>query len=151
MLRLLPLVAVAVIAFGCGSEDDDKEKGSAPKGGPAAISNQAKLGTDGNAIANRAKEFLSATDASEVCFAMVAGDYLKSIGGASGCEKKLQPILRGNLSVVTAARSGGRNQYGNKTGIAQVESADGSEKRTILFAHSVSGNWNVDGFQPPVR
>ena len=151
MRRLLPLLAWAVIGVGCGSDDEEKEKPSAPRGGPAVISNQAKLGTDGSAIANRAKEFLGATDAGDVCFSMLASDYLESIGGASGCEKRLAPIITGNLSVVTAARSTGTNQHGNKTGIAQVQSADGSEKRTILFAYASPGKWNVDGFQPPAR
>ena len=143
MRRLLALVlAAGLLAAGCGDDDNDDGGGSAAKGAPTKTSDDAKIeGADGRAMVKVATELLDAESGEDPCFAIVASDYVESLGGLDGCAKKLTPLVTGPLDTITAARP----LKGGETGEVQVESSDGSQEQTIKFAKTVSGDWRVDG------
>ena len=139
------LLALVVLAAGCGGDDDEDGGGSPEPAAAATTSEDARVeGPDGAAIVKVTTELLDAKNGEDPCFAIVASDYAESLGGQEGCARKMGPIATGPLDTITAAGATGED-----TGEAQVESSDGSEKRTIKFAKTVSGDWRIDGLTPP--
>ena len=143
---LLVLLLVAALGAGCGDDDDSGGEGGAgdtPKPvAAAATSEDAEVkGPDGEKIVEVTTELLNAKDGDEPCYAIVASDYVESLGGLEKCAAKLGPIATGPLDTITAA---GPSADG-KTGTAEVESSKGDEKQTIKFAKTVAGEWRVDG------
>ena len=155
MPRRLPLVLVlaAGLAAGCGGDDDGGGSASTSAttaagaaGEPSKLAEDARVrGPEGKRIVSVTRQLLAAADGDEPCYAIAASDWVESQGGLEGCAKKLGPIATGPLDTVVAAGPVGDG----KTGEAQVESADGSEKRTIKFARTVAGEWRIDGLDPP--
>ncbi|MDQ3933804.1 MAG: hypothetical protein M3340_04145 [Actinomycetota bacterium] len=138
------LMAAAALVAGCGGDDD----GDAPaaKGGPAKTAEDARIeGREGARIAEVTTELLNAPNGDDPCYAIVASDYVESLGGLEGCARKLAPIATGPLDTITAARQ----LPGGETGEARVESADGSRKQTIELAKTVAGEWRIDGLGTP--
>ena len=142
---LAALLVAAVFAVGCGDDDDDgTSSGTATPatGGAAKTSEDATVeGKDGAASVTVTLELLNAKDGDEPCYAIVASDYVESLGGLEGCAKKMGPIATGPLDTITHAAA----LPGGETGEAHVETADGAQKQTIKFAKTVAGEWRVDG------
>lgn len=137
-------LVLAALATGCGGDDGEEENGGGtPRpAGPAKIADGAKIdGPEGGKIGEVALQLLNAPSGDDPCYAIVASDYVESLGGLEGCAKKFDPVARGPLDRVTAA---GPSADG-KSGTAEVESSEGGEKRTIEFARTVAGEWRVDG------
>ena len=143
---LLVLLAVAALAAGCGDDDDDgggtgTTSAEAPAA-PAKTSPDARIeGAPGKAMVEVTMELLNAANGDDPCFAIVASDYVESLGGLEGCAKTMEPIATGPLDTITHAAE----LPGGETGEVHVESSDGSQKQTIKFAKSAAGKWNVDG------
>ena len=147
-MRLLGvLLAVLVIAAGCGDDDDNGGGATTPTEAPAAAASattreDARIeGAAGKAMVEVTLELLNATNGDDPCFALVASDYVDSLGGLEGCAKKMEPIAVGPLDTITHAAE----LPGGETGEVHVESSDGTQKQTIKFAKSAAGKWNVDG------
>jgi hypothetical protein len=136
------LLATGATGFGCGGDDDGDGAPSPKAGGPAVTSKDAQIeGPEGAKIADVTKELLNAKNGEDPCFAIVASDYVESLGGEDACAAKLGPIATGPLDTITAARPLGKGQ----TGEARVESSDGSQEQTIEFAKTVTGDWRIAG------
>lgn len=151
-LLLIGLVLAALVPLGCGGDDEDggaDDKPAQTAGGPVKIAEDAQIkGPEGAKIADSAKKLLEARSGQDVCYELTASDYVESLGGEKGCAAKLGPIATGPLDTIVAARAKGRGEAGD-TGEAQLESSDGSQKQTVKFAKSVTGDWNVDGLGSP--
>ena len=144
----LLLLLAAALAAGCGGDDDGNggETTAAKGGGPAKTSEDARIeGREGARIAAVTTELLNAENGDDPCFAIVASDYVESLGGLEGCAKRMGPIATGPLDTIAAARP----LPGGETGEAKVESADGSQEQTIEFARTVAGEWRIDGLGTP--
>ncbi|HEX8646458.1 MAG TPA: hypothetical protein VF715_06130 [Thermoleophilaceae bacterium] len=140
------LLAAMALGAGCGGGDEDGgEKGGAPEsGGVAKVAEDALIdGAEGRKIADVAIELLNAPNGDDPCYAIVASDYMESLGGLEGCAKKLGPIATGPFDTVVAA---GPKDDG-ETGTADVATSDGGEKQTIDFAKTVAGEWRIDGLK----
>jgi hypothetical protein len=140
------MLAATALALGCGGDDDGdgggEDKSPAPAAATATTSPDARIEKpEGERIAEVALELLNAEDGDEPCYAIVASDYVESLGGLEGCAKELGPVATGPLDTVTAARPLGDGE----TGEARAESSDGSQKQTIEFAKTAAGEWRVDG------
>jgi hypothetical protein len=100
-------------------------------------------GADGRKIVEVTTELLDAKNGDDPCYAIVASDYVESLGGLEGCAKKFGPIATGPLDTITAAGPSANGE----TGRAEVESSDGGAKQTIVFAKTVAGEWRIDGLE----
>jgi hypothetical protein len=150
-MRLLGvLLVVLVLVVGCGDDDGGNGGGATTTEAPAAAasattSEDARIeGAAGKAMVEVTIELLNATNGDDPCFAIVASDYVESLGGLEGCAKKMEPIATGPLDTITHAAE----LPGGETGEVHVESSDGSQTQTIKFAKSAAGKWNIDGLGP---
>lgn len=144
--RRLPalLLAACALAVGCGDDggDEDNGGGTPAPGGAARVADDARIqGPEGRKIADVTIELLDARNGDDPCYAIAASDYVESLGGLEGCARKLGPIAAGPLDTVVAAGPSANGE----TGSAEVESSEGGEKLTIQFAHTVAGEWRIDG------
>jgi len=168
-VRQLPALLIVVVggalAAGCGSDDEGDGAATstgataptvattapttttpATSGGAAKKAPDAEIeGSAGQKIAAVTLELLNAENGDDPCYAIAASDWVESQGGLKGCAKKLGPIATGPLDTVTVARPLGKGE----TGEAQVESSDGSQRQTIRFARTYSGDWRIDGLGAP--
>ena len=139
----LPLVAAALLA-GCGGDDEDGDGGTPTTArGPAKTAPDAQIkGPDGAKMAAKAKELLESTDGESACFAVVTSSYVEKVGEAA-CARTMGEIATGPYDTITRAE-----RTSAEVGEADVTSADGSQKRTLVFGRTFDGDWNVDGVKP---
>jgi len=96
--------AAAALAAGCGEKEEEVGDAPAPPAGGVTTAADARVeGNDGQKIAEVTKELLEAKDGDEPCYAIVASDYVESLGGLEGCAKKFGPIATGPLDTIRSA------------------------------------------------
>lgn len=136
------LLAATAIGAGCGDEADRSVDTTPPPPAGARISEDARVeGAEGQRIAEEAVRLMDAENGDEACYEIVASDYVESLGGLKACAEEFEPIATGPLDTVVAARM----NPDEKTGVAELESEDGSERQTVKYARTVADAWRIDG------